>query len=89
MGRVEMPKTDKNGKRIYTEKDKAYSKKTAKQRACRNKCRQMAMKEGKVSKGDGKEVDHKTALSKGGSCDPSNLRIVSRKENRKKYNKKV
>lgn len=35
------------------------------------------MKAGKVHKGDGKEVDHKHPLSKGGSNAKSNLRIRS------------
>ena len=34
--------------------------------------------------GDKREVDHKLAISKGGSNGKSNLRIVSRKPNRKK-----
>ena len=34
--------------------------------------------------GDGKEVDHKKPLSKGGSSKRKNLRVVSRKTNRKK-----
>ena len=38
-------------------------------------------KAGKVSKGDGKHVDHKTPLSKGGSNDKRNLRVVPAKEN--------
>lgn len=39
-------------------------------------------KKGLVHKGDGKEVDHIRPLSKGGSNDNSNLRVVSRKVNR-------
>jgi hypothetical protein len=39
-------------------------------------------REGKVKKGDGKEVDHKRPLSKGGSNKKKNLRVVSRKKNR-------
>ena len=39
-------------------------------------------REGKVQKGDNKEVDHKRPLSKGGSNKRSNLRVVSRKKNR-------
>lgn len=35
-----------------------------------------------MKKGDGKEVDHKTALSNGGSNAKSNQRVVSRKTNR-------
>jgi len=42
-----------------------------------------------LKKGDPREVDHKKPLSKGGSNSKSNLRIVSRKTNRKKSNKSV
>lgn len=38
-------------------------------------------KEGKVRKGDGKQVDHKKPLSQGGSNSRSNLRVVSDKTN--------
>jgi hypothetical protein len=37
-----------------------------------------------LSKGDGKEVDHKVPLSKGGSNSKRNLRVVSQKTNRSK-----
>lgn len=37
---------------------------------------------GKVRKGDGKDVDHKTPLSKGGKNTPSNLRVVDASKNR-------
>ena len=37
-----------------------------KKRAQRNKARRMLEREGVVQKGDGKDVDHKTPLSKGG-----------------------
>ena len=39
-------------------------------------------KAGKVHKGDGKDVDHKQALSKGGGNSKSNLRVVSEHQNR-------
>ncbi len=58
------------------------SKKAKKQRAARNKARREAEKEGTVKKGDGKEVDHKVPLSKGGSNAKSNRRVISRKKNR-------
>ena len=58
------------------------SKKAKKQRAARNKARREAEREGKVKKGDGKEVHHKKALSRGGSNAKSNRKIVSRKANR-------
>ena len=54
-----------------------------KNRAERNKARRdMGLK-----KGDPREVDHITPLSKGGSNKKSNLRVVSRTTNRKKGNK--
>ena len=40
------------------------------------------MKQGLVKKGDGKDVDHKTPISKGGGNSPRNLRVVSAAENR-------
>jgi hypothetical protein len=59
-----------------------------KDRAARNRARRNAEKDGKVSKGDGKEVDHIVPLSKGGSRDAkSNQRVVSRTTNRKKKDK--
>jgi len=51
-------------------------------RAARNRARYAAEKAGKVKKGDGKEVDHKKPLSKGGSRSLSNTRVVSKKANR-------
>ena len=53
-----------------------------KQRAARNKARREAERNGKVSKGDGKDIDHKRPLSKGGSTAASNTRVVSRSANR-------
>ena len=38
-------------------------------------------KEGLVHKNDGKHVDHKKPLSKGGSTKRSNLRVISAKKN--------
>ena len=40
------------------------------------------MREGKVKKGDGKDIDHKRPLSKGGSTSRSNLRVISASKNR-------
>lgn len=81
-----MPKY-RGGKRVYGGAEADYLKRTAKQRAKRNKIRGQLEAEGRVQKGDGKEVDHKTALSKGGGNGKENVRVVSREENRKKYNK--
>jgi hypothetical protein len=40
------------------------------------------VKEGRVRKGDGKDVDHKRPLSKGGSTGKGNLRVTSVHTNR-------
>jgi hypothetical protein len=53
-----------------------------KNRAKRNAARREMMEDGKVRKGDGKDVDHKRALINGGSNSESNLRVVSRSANR-------
>lgn len=51
-------------------------------RAKRNAARREMEEEGRVHKGDGKDVDHKRALINGGSNAGSNLRVVSRSANR-------
>ena len=53
-----------------------------KKRAQRNKARRMLEREGVVHKGDGKDVDHKTPLSKGGTTVRSNLRAEPASTNR-------
>ncbi len=53
-----------------------------KKRALRNKARRALEKEGVVHKGDGKDVDHKVPLAKGGGTARSNLRVVSASANR-------
>lgn len=53
-----------------------------KNRAKRNKARREEMALGHVHKGDGKDVDHKKPLIKGGGVSLSNLRVVSEHANR-------
>ena len=53
-----------------------------KNRTKRNAARATMEKAGKVRKGDGKDVDHKRPLMKGGSNARSNLRVTSRAKNR-------
>jgi hypothetical protein len=53
-----------------------------KNRAKRNAARAKMMKAGRVQKGDGKDVDHKQPLSKGGSTSTSNLKVTSVHANR-------
>lgn len=47
----------------------------------RNNNRYDLEKDGKVKVGDGKHVDHKKALTSGGSNSKSNLRVISAKSN--------
>ena len=56
--------------------------KAKKQRAERNKARGIMEKTGAVKKGDGKDVDHKKPLSKGGTTIISNLRAKPASANR-------
>ena len=51
-------------------------------RAKRNKARRELERDGRVSKGDGKDVDHVKPLSKGGSSAKSNLSVKSKSANR-------
>ena len=59
-----------------------------KNRSKRNSARAKLLKEGRVRKGDGKHVDHKRSLSKGGSSSRSNLRVTSARKNLQKNNKR-
>ena len=53
-----------------------------KKRAQRNKARRMLEREGVVRKGDGKDVDHITPLSKSGTTARSNLKAKPASANR-------
>ena len=53
-----------------------------KNRAERVKARRMMEKTGAVTKGDGKDVDHKKPLRSGGTTTKSNLRVRSKAANR-------
>lgn len=68
----------KNGRRDYKKEVEKYTSKpeVVKKRVEQNKARRMMEKEGLVHKGDGKAVDHKVPLSKGGRTTRSNLRVV-------------
>ena len=57
-----------------------------KRRAARNKARRHMERAGRVSRGDGKEVDHKDFNPENNSA--SNLRAVKRKTNREKQPKR-
>ena len=76
------------------EQSKAYydkhhgTAKAKKQRAARNKARREAEKEGKVKKGDGKDVAHKKAMDKGGkNSDGTRVETASRNRSFKRDSK--
>ena len=69
-------------KRNYVQERLAESPKRVKDRAARNKARAIMEKKGLVHKGDGKDVGHIKAISKGGVTKPSNLMVQSRFANR-------
>jgi len=58
------------------------TEKQKKNRAKRNAARREMAKEGKVTKGDGKDVSHKRPLAKGGTNKRSNLSVASQSKNR-------
>lgn len=58
------------------------STKSKKDRAHRNKVRRKALKDGRVKKGDGKDIDHVDGNPRNNS--KKNLRVVSKSHNRAK-----
>jgi 5-methylcytosine-specific restriction endonuclease McrA len=58
------------------------TKKQKKNRAKRNAARKTLTEQGLVRKGDGKDVDHKKPLSKGGSNGSGNLSVKKASANR-------
>jgi len=58
-----------------------------KNRAKRNSARAKLMKQGRVRRGDGKHVDHKRPMSKGGGNSPKNLRVMSQRKNLQRGNR--
>lgn len=73
-----------NKPRPYKKEYEQYdgTEKVKKKRAERNKARRIMMEAGLVHKGDGRDVDHKTPLSKGGKTTKSNLRVQTAENNR-------
>ena len=70
-------KAGRDKKKSY---DTEYNKKTVEDRSSRVMARRAMIKAGRVSKGDGLDVDHKNGNPKDNS--KSNLRVLSRKANR-------
>lgn len=79
-----------NGKRDYKKENEKYNSKPKikKRRAERNAARSMMTKAGKAHKGDGMDVGHIKALSKGGLNKMYNLQMQSQETNRSFSRKK-
>jgi len=76
--------SSKNYKRNYKEEYANYqgSEEQKRNRAKRNAARRDMEDEGRVRKGDGKDVHHKKPLAKGGGNGKGNLRVKSVSSNR-------
>lgn len=72
------------GKRDYKKENRLHNSQpdSIAKRVKRNAARREAIRSGLAKKGDGKDVDHKTPLSRGGSNSKSNLRVVPASQNR-------
>lgn len=79
-------KKDKNGNSVrdYQRENELYNSRPEqrKRRSERTMARNAAIKDGLVSRGDGKDIDHTKPLSKGGKNIRSNERVVSASTNR-------
>lgn len=83
-----MPRKNPDGTRDYSYDTKyESSSKQRSNRVERDLARRELAKEGKVSKGDKKDVDHIRPVSKGGTNSRSNLRAISQSANRSKGNR--
>lgn len=67
--------------------DKRYNARPSevKRRTARNAARAKMVEAGRAHKGDGKDVDHKKPLSRGGSNGLGNLKMMSPAKNRGRY----
>lgn len=74
----------KNGRRDYKRENALYNAKPEqlKNRAKRNAARSAMIKSGKAAKGDGKDIGHRKALSRGGSNSLANLFVQTKSSNR-------
>ena len=82
-----MPPYMSNGKRDYKRENKEYNSRPEQKekRAMRNAARRKLEKDGRVSKGDGKDVDHRDGNPHNNG--KSNLRVMDASANRsRKHN---
>jgi len=74
----------RNGKRDYKRENELYNSKPEqiKARSERTTLRREANAKGITKKGDGKDLDHKKPLSKGGANTLANTRVTTKSANR-------
>lgn len=77
-----MPSSPSYVRDIPQEKRTARRRGDDKRDVKRMRLRRLAMKKGLVKPFDGKDLDHREALKKGGANTLSNVRIVSKHDNR-------
>lgn len=75
-----MPKSSPQKLRYQAEYQK--QPREVEKRVDRNRARRHAIADGRAHVGDGKDVDHRVPLRKGGSDADSNTRVQSRSKNR-------
>lgn len=85
-GQVRDPSSHRTPTQIHT-MDHGYNRVHQDRIVMRHKARRTLIREGRVEKGDGKDVDHRQMLVSGGSNAPSNWRVRSAHANRG-WNKK-
>jgi len=73
--------------RNYKDEYESYHKKHLKDNNARHRARYAAEKAGKVSRGDGKEIDHKNNNPRDNSS--GNTRVMTRKANRSRPRRKI
>ena len=77
-----MPYANKADRKYVNAEKYEDSPQQVKNREKRNAARKELVKQGKVTKGDGKDVDHIQPVSKGGTNAKGNLRVKSAGSNR-------
>ena len=81
MGRTDMPYKNKADRKYVNSEKYEDTPEQVKNRMARNRARYKLLKEGKVHKGDGKDVAHVKAFDKGGS-NKDGVRVESASKNR-------
>ena len=75
-----MPKS--SPQKLAYQKKRNAEPEQVRRRVLNNAARREAIKDGQARVGDGKDVDHKRPLDKGGTNSKDNLRVVDRSKNR-------